>query len=119
MDPFAPGDDMVIWLGTHRRSRKVDQIRNDPRVAIHYLAPGGSGYVSISGTARLVDDPSEKARHWKQEWEQFYPDAEADYLLIAVTPETLEVVDYDTGIVGDPDTWEVPSVQFVSGQLRR
>ncbi len=119
MDPFVPGDDMVVWFGTHRRSRKVEQIRNDPRVAIHYLAPGGAGYVTIMGTARIVDDPTEKARRWKDEWEQLYSDSEADYVTIAVTPETLEVLDYSKGMMGDADTWKVPSVKFVSGQSGR
>jgi general stress protein 26 len=113
MDPFAPDDAMTVWLGTHRASRKVAQIRNDPRVALYYEAPGGAGYVAISGTAHLVDDPSEKARRWKEEWEQFYVDRESDYLLIEVTPEVLEIVDYSRDIVGDPDTWRVPSVQLV------
>jgi general stress protein 26 len=112
MDPFAPEDGMVIWFGTHRRSRKVEHIRNDPRVTLYYEAPGGAGYVSITGTARLVDDASEKTRRWKEEWEQFYVDAESDYLLIKVNPEVLEIIDYSRGIVGDPDTWRVPTVQF-------
>lgn len=119
MDPFAPDDDMVVWLGTHRRSRKVQQIRNDPRVTLYYEASGGVGYVSISGTARLVDDVSEKARRWKEEWEQFYVDAESDYVLIEVEPEVLEIIDYSHGIVGDPDTWRVPTVRFATGSTGR
>ncbi len=115
MDPFAPDDDMIVWLGTHRRSRKVEQIGNDPRVALYYEAPGGAGYVAVSGTARLVDDPSEKARRWKEEWKQFYVAAESDYILIEVRPDVLEIVDYSRGIVGDPETWRVPSVRFVPG----
>lgn len=116
MDPFAPDDEMVVWFGTNRRSRKVEQILSDPRVALHYLAPSGAGYVSISGRARIVDDPSETARYWKDEWESFYTNKEADYVLIAVKPESLEIVDYSRGIVGDSETWKAPSVQFDSGR---
>ena len=116
MDPFAPDDEMVVWFGTNRRSRKVEHIRNDPRVAIHYLAPSGTGYVSISGRARIVADPSETARYWKDEWESFYTNKETDYVLIAVKPESLEILDYSRGIVGDSETWKVPSVQFISGR---
>jgi general stress protein 26 len=115
MDPFLPDDDMVVWFGTHRRSRKVQEIRDDPRVAIHYLATDGTGYVTLAGTARIVDDPSVKERYWKSEWEQFYPNGKADYVTIAVTPETLEVVDYSKGIAGDLNTWKVPSVKLGSG----
>jgi general stress protein 26 len=110
MDPFALGDDLVVWLGTHRRSRKVTQIAADPRVALHYLAPDATGYVSINGAAQLVDDPAEKARRWKDEWQQYYTDREADYILIAVSVERLEVVDYSRGIAGDSATWAAPAL---------
>jgi len=118
MDPFPPEDDMTVWFGTLRRSRKVGQIREDSRVALHYLAPEGVGYVTIEGTARIVDDPAEKARRWKEEWEEFYPDREADYLLIAVTPKTLRVLDLSRGVVADPETWKVPTVEFTSDPAR-
>ncbi len=109
MDPFPPGDDMTVWLGTNRQSRKVAEIQGDGRVALYYAAPDESGYVSLLGRARLVDDESEKAARWKPEWEAFYPDRAADYLLIEVVPERIEVVDYGRGLVGAPGTWEPPS----------
>lgn len=112
MDAFAPDDDMTVWLGTTRLSRKVQEIDRDGRVSLHFTAPGGSGYVSILGRARIVDDPAEKAARWKPEWEGFYSDREAEYVLIEVTPERLEILDYARGIVGDSRTWEPPSVVF-------
>ncbi len=112
MDPFEPEDDMVVWLATNRNSRKVQEIEQDPRVSLYYEADGGDGYVAIQGTARLVDDPAEKKRRWKKGWEEFYPDREATYLLIAVTPESLEVVSYRLELVGDPQTWQPPRVRF-------
>ena len=119
MDPFAPEPDLSVWLGTHRRTRKVSDIRNDPRVALYYLAPGAVGYVSLTGTARIVDDPGEAARRWKEEWEQYYADPEADYVLIEVTPLRLEVVDYRLGITGDSTTWMPPSVEFHPARSKR
>ena len=112
MDPFRPDENMVVWFGTNRRSRKVEEIANDPRVTLYYPAPEADGYVSIHGTARLVDDPAEKARRWKEEWTQFYPDRETNYLLIEVVPARIEVVSYRRGIVGDPDTWTPASIEF-------
>jgi general stress protein 26 len=116
MDPFSPEADMVIWLGTDRRSRKVQHIRKDPRVTLYYAAPDGSGYVSLSGAAELVDDAEEKAVRWKEGWESYYADREANYLLIKVVPEKMEILSYAHGIVGDPDTWRVPVVEFRSGE---
>lgn len=111
MDPFPPGDDMVFWLGTSRMSRKVGQIRNDPRVTLQYFAPEAGAYVTISGTAELVDDPEERALKWKDGWEAFYPDREA-YLLIKVTPDWLEVVSSKHGIRGNPESMKPLVVAF-------
>ena len=112
MDPFEPDEDFTIWMGTNRHTRKVREIARDPRVTLYCQNPQGSGYVTIMGTARLVDDPAEKARRWKTEWDQFYPDRDREYLLIAVTPRRMEVIDYGRGIAGDPETWTVPAVEF-------
>ena len=112
VDPFTPDEDMKIWIGTNPRSRKVAEIRRNRRVTLYYFDRDAQAYVSISGTARLVNDPKEKAKRWKDEWKDFYPDRVRDYLLIVVTPEKLELVNVKKGIVGDPQTWKPPSVTF-------
>lgn len=112
MDPFSPESDMTIWMGTNRETRKVKEIEGDPQVTLYFAAPDASGYVTIFGTARLVDEADEKAARWKPEWEAFYQDRASEYLLIQVTPHRLEVIDYSRGVAGDPATWEVPFVHF-------
>jgi len=112
MDPFPPTAEMEIWFGTNPRSRKVRELRRDPRVTIYYVDPIAQAYVTIQGTARLVNDPKEKARRWKDEWKPFYSDREKGYLLIAVKPERLEVINVKTGLTGDPNTWDPPTVTF-------
>ena len=110
MDPFPPDEDFTVWFGTNPKSRKVGQIEHDPRVTLLYVSQDISGYVMVQGTARTVNAPEEKARHWKSVWEQFYPDKEENYLLIRVTPLRFEVVSYPHGITGDAVTWEPQSV---------
>jgi len=112
MDAFPPENDFTVWFGTNPESRKVNQIKNDPRVTLYYLDTDDSGYVMIHGKAQLVDDLHEKEKHWKAEWEAFYPDKPDGYLLIKVSPEWMEVVSYAYGITGDPVTWEPPKVTF-------
>jgi general stress protein 26 len=112
MDPFPPEADMTVWLGTNRNSRKVKEIARNPKVSLFYSAPGGSGYVIITGKAVLVDDPKEKASRWKPAWEAFYADRAAEFILIKVVAERLEILDFRHGIVGDPATWEAPSIRF-------
>ncbi len=114
VDPFSPDENMVVWLGTNPRTRKVNEIRRNPRVTLYYFDREQEAYVTISGIARLVNDPKEKAKRWKDEWKDFYPDRATDYLLIVVEPEKLELVSIAKGIIGDPRTWKPPAVNFTS-----
>ena len=112
LDPFAPDENMVVWLGTNPRSRKVGAIRRQRHVTLYYFDRESQAYVTITGLARLVNDPQAKLKWWKDEWRAFYPNRTKDYLLIRVEPERLEVVNVKKGIVGDPKTWKPPSVKF-------
>lgn len=116
MDPFLPENDFTVWLGTNPKSRKVNQIKNNPNVTLYYLDKDASGYVVIHGKAILVDDQKEKDDHWKAEWEAFYANKTEDYLLIKVSPESMEVISYPRGILGDSITWEAPIKLFDSKQ---
>jgi len=116
MDPFTPEENMVVWFGTNSNTRKVKEIRNDPRVSLYYAAPGGSGYVTITGIAHVVDDKQEKLKWWKEEWNEYYDDKENNYILIKVIPERLDILSYKHGITGDPENWRTPSIEFKSGK---
>jgi len=118
LDPFAPDEEMVVWLATNPRSRKVAEIRRNPRVTLYYFDREGQGYVTVHGSARLVNDRQEKTKRWKTEWQAFYPDREKDYLLIAVTPERMEVVSETKGILGDSKTWRPLSISFPRSKSR-
>ena len=112
MVAFAPEEDMTVWLATNPRSRKVAEIRRNPKVTLYYFDRESAAYVTIYGTARLVNDKAEKAKRWKDDWKTFYPDRDKSYLLIKVTPERLEVVNVNRGIVSRAPTWQPLSVDF-------
>lgn len=114
MDPFPPENDLTVWFGTNPKSRKVEQIKNDPRVALYYLEGDESGYVTIHGKAQIVNDKAEKEKRWKEEWEAFYQNRADEYVLIKVTPESMEVVSYSRGIVSTAPNWAAPTVRFYS-----
>ncbi len=116
MDPFPPEEDMVVWLATNPKSRKVAEIRRNQRVTLYYFVREDQAYVTISGRARIVDDARERAKHWKDEWKAFYPDRH--YLLISVVPEKLEVISVKQGIIGDSITWTPPAVTFRNRKLK-
>jgi general stress protein 26 len=112
MDAFAPDENMIVWLATNPRSRKVGEIRRNPRVTLYYFDRENQAYVTIHGTARLVNNTDEKSRHWKEQWSAFYPNRNKDYLLIKVVPTRLEIVDTKKGMVGDAKNWRPPTVLF-------
>jgi general stress protein 26 len=111
MEQFAPENDLVIWFGTNKNSRKVKQIRNDDRATVYVAEASGNGYVTLTGRAMLVDDRNEKEKRWMDHWERFYPDREATYLLIKFVPESIEVLSYRHGLTGDPVTWRAPQAE--------
>lgn len=111
MDPFEPEQDFTVWLATNPKSRKVKQIENNPMVTLYY-ADGDNGYVSLYGSAELVNDQAEKDTRWKEGWEQFYPNRKEGYLLIKVKPSRIEIIDYKSGIHGDSITWQPEDIRF-------
>lgn len=99
MSPFPPENNWVIWLGTSQGSRKSKQIQKNPNVIVYYSEPESWSYVSVAGTARLVNDPDKKAKYWIEGWERYYPDREKNYILIEVTPVRIEVVSIKNNIL--------------------
>jgi len=115
MDAFPPEGEMVVWMATNAASRKVGEIRKDPRVTLSYFDARTTSYVTLLGRAALVSDPAEKAKRWKDAWAKLYTDANRgdDYLLIKVTPIRLEVSAEGEGVKHDPKTWRATVIDFV------
>jgi len=111
MQPFPPEENLVVWFGTTSRSRKVQDIKNNPEVVLYYPSPDASGYVVLYGKAILINDSKLKEKYWMESWEDFYPDR-SHYLLIKVVPESLEILNTRLGITGDTITWKVPSIDL-------
>lgn len=112
MNPFPPDEDMVVWMATNTNSRKVAQIRKDPRVALYYADHKTAiGEVAINGRAELVDDMKEILARKRAYWDQAFPGLK-NLTLIKVVPERVEVVNYKAGLNGDPATFQAPAVEL-------
>ena len=114
VDPLLPEGDFTVWIGTNPLTRKVAEIRRDPRVTLLYFNAAAGEYVTVLGTATLVTDSAEKARHWKGDWAAYYKDGPRGegYLLLRVRPNRLEVVSPRHGMVNDPKTWRPITVEM-------
>jgi general stress protein 26 len=47
MEPFPPESDFTVWFGTNPNSRKVAQIKEDPRITLYYLASAVSSDICL------------------------------------------------------------------------
>ncbi len=112
MDPFQPEDNFTVWMATNPKSRKVVDIKNNPKVTLYYFDKETAGYVTIQGEAQLVNSQEEKDRFWKDEWKNFYKNRTTDYLLIKVVPKKLNVISEKHNILGDSITWGSPELLF-------
>lgn len=107
MDPFEPEKGLVVWMATNADTRKVEDLRRDPRATLHYFDTEGIGYVTLQGEILLIEDPERKALHWKPDWKNFYQDEYRgrDYLLLRFVPRRLEIVSHTHGIASDAMAW--------------
>jgi general stress protein 26 len=115
MNPFPPEDDMTVWFATNTRSRKVREMRRDPRVALYYSDHANAiGYVQVTGRAVLVDDKQEILKRKRAYWDQAFPGLQ-NLVLVKVVPERLDVLNYKAGVQADPETWRTPSIELGPG----
>jgi general stress protein 26 len=114
VDPLAPDAAFTIWIATNPLTRKVDQIRRNPRVTLSCFDAATSSYVTMLGRGALVSDDAEKQRHWKAAWSQIYPNGArgTDVVLIRVTPASLEIGSESRGMIGDQKTWRPLAIEF-------
>lgn len=112
MNPFPNSEGFVIWFATSRNSDKVKEIRNNNKVTVYYADHAkGNGYVSLTGTATVIDDKELLLKMKRAYWEGI-PNWEQIFVLIKILPEKLEVINYKSGALNDPITFKAPFVIF-------
>ena len=78
-------EDDSLWFFMSRKSEPVEDLQVDETVNVAYANPDRDGYVSVSGTARLVDDTTRKQQLWNKAAEAWFsrPD-DPDLALVQV-----------------------------------
>jgi general stress protein 26 len=114
MDAFAPEDDLTVWMGTNRNTRKVTELRADDRATLVYFDRDDPGYATLIGRVRLVEGAQERRAHWKDAWRDYYPGGPEgeSYLLLQFVPEQLEVVSVKHDIAAAPLAWKPAIVEL-------
>lgn len=112
MNPFPANDELITWFATARNSRKVREIKNNPKVAIYFADHvSAKGYVDIAGTAEVIDDKALLIKMKRDYWAGI-PNWQDNFVLIKIVPKTLEVINYKHHLNNDPVTFKAPSADF-------
>jgi general stress protein 26 len=106
----APDNDLTLWMGTRKGSRKLEQISANQHATLHFADDSKSSYLSLMGEARAVFDPAIvtlKNPYKGKALEKFFPTFPTfpdDFVLVSFKPHYLEIM---TGeLSGKPDTWQ-------------
>jgi len=66
-------EDESLWYFMSRSGEPVADLARDPQVNVSFAEPEDQSYVSVSGTAELVDDPARKHALWNNANEAWFP----------------------------------------------
>jgi len=88
-----------LWFLTKKGSGKVSSIENHQQVNLAYVNPADERYVSVMGTATVVDDRKKIKELWTPMMRAWFPYGEDDptITLIKVTVEAAEIWDAPAG----------------------
>jgi general stress protein 26 len=94
--------DGTLWFFSGLRTGKVNEIDWNPEVNLSYAEPGKTRYVSVSGTAEVVDDRAKMAELWSDIYKAWFPQGLDDPDLCLMKVE-----------VTFAEYWDVPSGKMV------
>ena len=66
-------EDANLWFFMSRRGDPVADLTGDPTVNVVYADPNKDRYVSVSGTASVVDNMAKKQQLWSKLAEAYFP----------------------------------------------
>ncbi|WP_439588298.1 pyridoxamine 5'-phosphate oxidase family protein [Hydrogenophaga sp.] len=78
--------DGKLWFFMSRTSGPVSDLEADPTVNMSYADPAADTYVSVSGTAQVVNDAAKARELWNTPAEAWFPGGpeDPDLVLVAV-----------------------------------
>jgi general stress protein 26 len=96
-------DDMSIWVTTRSTSRKVKQLRENPKICLAFVElPDGDKSATVIGEARIIQDIRKKRRVWKLapfDLYEHFPDGpdSSDFCILKIVVKKIEWRDVGTG----------------------
>jgi general stress protein 26 len=105
-----------VWVATGRGSAKAGHIDKNSRVELFYQIGAEMVHLTVTGSAKFVEDLKEKKRIWDgkvfdYDLSQFWPQgAESkEFGLMLITPERVELTSLPEMMTGKkPEVWRAP-----------
>ncbi|HZV92326.1 MAG TPA: pyridoxamine 5'-phosphate oxidase family protein [Caldimonas sp.] len=70
--------DESLWFFMSKKGDPVDDLKADPVVCVSYADPSKDTYVSVSGTAAMLQDQAKKDQLWSKMAEAWFPGGSTD-----------------------------------------
>lgn len=85
------GETVTLYFTTNTSSRKVAQLRSQPKSCVYFCIPGRFKGACLTGTAEEVLDESVKKEFWHAQWLMYYHkgSSDPDYTLLKFTSERI------------------------------
>jgi general stress protein 26 len=120
-----------LWFATDITTHKMDELETDDHVNISYLNHKSMEWVSVSGTARIVQDRAKIKELWRPDWKAWFPgddqhsgtpddpkialiavDAESVVYMVTTKPKPVILFEVAKGIITgeQPDAGETRTV---------
>ena len=71
-------EDDSLWFFMSKKGDQVDDLKTDPVVNVVYADPSSDTYVSVSGTAAMIEDAAKKQQLWNKAAEAWFPGGASD-----------------------------------------
>ena len=80
----------TLWFSTNSSSKRVAQLRKDPRACVYLVDTEKMQGLMLVGLAEVLDDAESRERLWRDGFEMYYPlgVTDPDYSVIRFTAES-------------------------------
>jgi general stress protein 26 len=110
----AEFDGERLWFFTGARSPKMREIARNPKVNVAYASKDRNVYVSVTGDARVNDDPARIDQFWSDAYKAYFPKGKNDPN-VALVEVRVRTVEYWEG----PGSWLGRSIAFVIARVTK
>ncbi|WP_425493793.1 pyridoxamine 5'-phosphate oxidase family protein [Noviluteimonas lactosilytica] len=110
----AEFDGERLWFFTSARSPKMREIARNPKVNVAYASKDRNVYASVTGDARINQDPARIDEFWSDAYKAYFPRGKNDPN-VALVEVLVRTVEYWEG----PGSWIGKSVAFVIARVTK